>query len=226
MASGYYVTGTDTAAGKTLASVALLHALRARGLRAVGMKPVASGCSWPEGWRNEDALALQAASEPRRTTRWSIPSRCRGDRAADRRRAGRHRAWHRADARRLRRARRDGDAVVVEGVGGWLAPSPTASSRRSWRAPAAAGDPGGRHEARLPEPRAPERAPHPRRRPAAGRLDRQPVDPRLDYGSEYAALVRARWPRPAWACCRTPTRARRPVSPRICVCPKAEPLLS
>ena len=61
-----YVTGTDTGIGKTLASSALLHALRARGLRAVGMKPVASGCErTPAGWRNEDALALQAASDPR-----------------------------------------------------------------------------------------------------------------------------------------------------------------
>ena len=63
MASGYYVTGTDTAAGKTFASVALIHALRARGLRVAGMKPVASGCELRGGaWRNEDAMALQAAS--------------------------------------------------------------------------------------------------------------------------------------------------------------------
>ena len=60
-----FVTGTDTGVGKTVASAALLHAFRARGLRAVGMKPVASGCeATPEGWRNEDALALQAASDP------------------------------------------------------------------------------------------------------------------------------------------------------------------
>ncbi len=38
---GVYVTGTDTGAGKTIASCALLHALRARGVRATGMKPVA-----------------------------------------------------------------------------------------------------------------------------------------------------------------------------------------
>src|SRR5688572_11057113 len=61
-----FVTGTDTGVGKTLASACLLHALRARGLRAVGMKPVASGCEGtPDGWRNQDALALQAASDPR-----------------------------------------------------------------------------------------------------------------------------------------------------------------
>src|SRR5690606_26603236 len=61
-----YVTGTDTGAGKTVASCALLHALRRDGRRAVGMKPVASGCERIDGaWRNEDALALQAASDPR-----------------------------------------------------------------------------------------------------------------------------------------------------------------
>ncbi|MDB6162875.1 MAG: dethiobiotin synthetase, partial [Xanthomonadaceae bacterium] len=68
---GFYVTGTDTGIGKTVVSVALLHVLRARGSRAIGMKPVASGCTLhagdddPAGWRNEDALALQAASDPR-----------------------------------------------------------------------------------------------------------------------------------------------------------------
>jgi len=44
---GVYVTGTDTGIGKTVASTALLHALRARGLRAVGMKPVATRTRWP-----------------------------------------------------------------------------------------------------------------------------------------------------------------------------------
>src|SRR5690606_37305883 len=39
--------------------------MRARGRNAVGMKPVASGCEHVDGeWRNEDALALQAASDP------------------------------------------------------------------------------------------------------------------------------------------------------------------
>ena len=60
-----YVTGTDTGIGKTLASCALLHALRAHGLRVAGMKPVASGCEAIEGeWKNADALALQDAGAP------------------------------------------------------------------------------------------------------------------------------------------------------------------
>ena len=62
---GVFVSGTDTGVGKTCASAALLHALRARGLRASGMKPVASGCrATPEGLRNDDAEALLAASDP------------------------------------------------------------------------------------------------------------------------------------------------------------------
>ncbi len=65
MTRGVFVTGTDTGVGKTLASAALLHALRARGLRAVGMKPVASGCvQTADGWRNDDTLALLQASDP------------------------------------------------------------------------------------------------------------------------------------------------------------------
>src|SRR3546814_10240905 len=69
--AGAFVTGTDTGAGKTTASVALLHALRARGLHAVGMKPLASGCERDgEGrWRNDDALALQAAKIGRASCR-------------------------------------------------------------------------------------------------------------------------------------------------------------
>ncbi|MFH1812542.1 MAG: dethiobiotin synthase [Pseudomonadota bacterium] len=60
----HFVTGTDTGIGKTLVACALVHALRARGLNAVGMKPVASG-AWRDTngvIRNEDADALAAVS--------------------------------------------------------------------------------------------------------------------------------------------------------------------
>ncbi|MCW9058825.1 MAG: dethiobiotin synthase [Gammaproteobacteria bacterium] len=63
MSSGYFITGTDTEVGKTRVSVAMLHRLRQQGLRVAGMKPVSAGCEkTAEGLRNEDALALQAAS--------------------------------------------------------------------------------------------------------------------------------------------------------------------
>ena len=63
--STYFVTGTDTDAGKTLATSALLYAARAQGLGTLGLKPVASGSdATPDGLRNRDALALQAQSAP------------------------------------------------------------------------------------------------------------------------------------------------------------------
>ena len=40
---GFFVTGTDTGVGKTLVACSLLRAFAARGLTAVGMKPVATG---------------------------------------------------------------------------------------------------------------------------------------------------------------------------------------
>ncbi|MDQ2070174.1 dethiobiotin synthase [Natronospira bacteriovora] len=60
-----FITGTDTEVGKTLVTASLLHAIRARGETAVGLKPVASGAErTAEGLRNEDGLALLAASSP------------------------------------------------------------------------------------------------------------------------------------------------------------------
>ncbi|RUL64417.1 dethiobiotin synthase [Dyella dinghuensis] len=63
MTRAVFIAGTDTGIGKTHSACALLHAIRSTGRSACGMKPIASGCDeTPEGLRNEDALALQAAS--------------------------------------------------------------------------------------------------------------------------------------------------------------------
>ena len=121
---GYYVTGTDTGVGKTFACVALLHAFRASGRSAVGMKPVASGCiDTPEGLRNDDALALQRASstapkyelvnpfalpEP---TAPQIAATLSGIIVSLPPMVGAYRTLA-----------GQADVVVVEGVGGWLAP--------------------------------------------------------------------------------------------------------
>ena len=59
MASGYFITGTDTGVGKTLVSCALLHAFAARGKTVVGMKPVVVGC---ENGKWMDVELLIAAS--------------------------------------------------------------------------------------------------------------------------------------------------------------------
>ena len=123
-ATGVFVTGTDTGAGKTTASAALLHALRARGLRVAGMKPLASGCErTAEGLRNEDALVLQAASDPRPdygdVNPFALPLPVAPEFAA--REAGVKVTLPpilAAHARLVASA----DFVLVEGVGGWLAP--------------------------------------------------------------------------------------------------------
>lgn len=119
-----FVTGTDTGVGKTLSSCTLLHALRARGLRAVGMKPLASGCeATPEGLRNEDALALLAASDPRPAyadvNPFALPEPLAPEIAA--REAGVAVSLPPILAAHARLAAQ-ADAVVVEGVGGWMAP--------------------------------------------------------------------------------------------------------
>ena len=72
MTKGFFITGTDTNIGKTIASCALLHTLSQQGFKVAGMKPIASGAELnsnidsanphskrPEGiLQNEDALAL------------------------------------------------------------------------------------------------------------------------------------------------------------------------
>lgn len=61
MSVAYFITGTDTDAGKTTVAAGLLHAARLAGLSTVAGKPVASGSALtPQGLRNADALALLA----------------------------------------------------------------------------------------------------------------------------------------------------------------------
>lgn len=124
MTRSWLLTGTDTGVGKTFASVALLRALRAQGLRAVGMKPVASGCTaTQDGWRNDDALALQAASEPRPAyvdiNPFALPEATAPQLAA--RDAGVQVALPAIIDAHARLAA-TADVVVVEGAGGWASP--------------------------------------------------------------------------------------------------------
>jgi dethiobiotin synthetase len=120
----FFIAGTDTGAGKTVAALALMAALAARGLRVAGMKPVASGCiETPDGLRNEDALALQAACSTRvpyeDVNPVALPEPLAPQIAAER--VGRV-----IDGARIEtacaRLRGGADAIVVEGVGGWRVP--------------------------------------------------------------------------------------------------------
>lgn len=64
MTKTYFMTGTDTEVGKTIASCGLLQAAAAKGYQTAGYKPVASGSEYTlEGLRNSDALMLQQNSQ-------------------------------------------------------------------------------------------------------------------------------------------------------------------
>jgi dethiobiotin synthetase len=119
-----FVTGTDTGIGKTFSSCVLLHALRRHGGTAVGMKPVASGCErTPQGLRNEDATALLAASVPTPgyddLNPFALEQPLAPEIAAAE--AGVQLSLAPIEAA-FARLRASADTVVVEGVGGWLAP--------------------------------------------------------------------------------------------------------
>ena len=59
----YFITGTDTDVGKTVAGVLLLKELAKLNDQTLGIKPISAGCDTNvEGLRNQDALDLQAAS--------------------------------------------------------------------------------------------------------------------------------------------------------------------
>lgn len=121
---GVFIAGTDTGIGKTFVSVALIHALRAGGLQVCGMKPVASGCeSTPDGLRNDDALALQAASDPAPEYDAMNPIAMR---AAVSPHLAAEQEGRLVDPNAIVSAyaalSTRYDVVVVEGVGGWMAP--------------------------------------------------------------------------------------------------------
>jgi dethiobiotin synthetase len=57
---GIFITGTDTAVGKTVVTAALAHALKQQGLKVGVMKPVETGV--PPGDPHSDAVRLQQAA--------------------------------------------------------------------------------------------------------------------------------------------------------------------
>jgi dethiobiotin synthetase len=124
MTQGYFITGTDTGIGKTELTLALMHALQARGLTIAGMKPVASGCvRTPDGLRHDDALRLQAKSSLtlpyEQVNPYAFEPAIAPHLAAAE--AGREIGiGHIAAIYRVIAGRADG--VCVEGVGGWRVP--------------------------------------------------------------------------------------------------------
>ncbi|HET6725625.1 MAG TPA: dethiobiotin synthase [Gammaproteobacteria bacterium] len=121
---GFFITGTDTEIGKTVASAALIRAHNRRGIKTVGMKPVASGCETTDaGLRNDDAMRLIEASatdcpyedvNPYAFSPPIAPHIAAAEAGIDIRFDRILECFGRLSAR--------ADCVVVEGVGGWTVP--------------------------------------------------------------------------------------------------------
>ncbi|MBS4097250.1 MAG: dethiobiotin synthase [Sulfuricella sp.] len=124
MKRAYFVTGTDTGVGKTLVSCALLRAFAARGMTAVGMKPVAAGCEPHEnGLCCEDVENLVAAGTVAAPREWVNPYAFEPPVAPH---IAAAQAGMEMDLGQIESAFRKlqnlADLVIVEGVGGFRVP--------------------------------------------------------------------------------------------------------
>lgn len=117
-----FVTGTDTGVGKTVVACALLHALAARGVAAMPMKPIAAGAA--PGDAHEDTLALLAAAGRSNALAAQVtPVLLREAIAPHIAAAHEGRDIELAPlVAAFERLRAGGDFMVVEGVGGFRVP--------------------------------------------------------------------------------------------------------
>ncbi|MDH5180719.1 MAG: dethiobiotin synthase [Gammaproteobacteria bacterium] len=121
---GIFITGTDTGIGKTFVTVAMINALRAQGVRVAGMKPVGSGADRINGkLYNEDALLIKQAMGTSVDYDLINPY-CFAPPVSP------HIAAQQAGVeirpakiqQHFQQLEQTFDLVLVEGVGGWLAP--------------------------------------------------------------------------------------------------------
>lgn len=129
----FFVTGTDTEVGKTRVTVELLNAFNRRGLKTIGLKPLAAGAEEADDgqWTNEDARALQAAASVGLPYEQVNPVLLKAPMAP-------HLAAER-EQRRLSLRTLEGhcrgtlmitscDVALIEGAGGWRVPLNTRES--------------------------------------------------------------------------------------------------
>lgn len=120
---GWFITGTDTGCGKTAVTEALLQALQPHG-NACGYKPVAAGCErTANGWQNDDALQLQAASSGNPSyasiNPYALPAAIAPHIAAAQSQCAIDPAIIHSGYKKLSA---EYDFVCVEGAGGWRVP--------------------------------------------------------------------------------------------------------
>jgi dethiobiotin synthetase len=122
---GYFVTGTDTAVGKTTVAVALLQAAARRGLATVGSKPVETGCRRFRGELcGDDGEWLRDAASIELDRQLACPYRFEAPLAPAlaAQEEGRKIDLDRLRQQRARLLELAPDLLLVEGAGGLLVP--------------------------------------------------------------------------------------------------------
>lgn len=119
-----FIAGTDTGVGKTRVTVALMTALKQQGLQVMGMKPVAAGCMHtPDGLRNTDAELIRSCCCKQPPYPLVNPYALKAPVAPlFAARAARVRIDKSVIESAFRQLADRGDAVIVEGIGGWRMP--------------------------------------------------------------------------------------------------------
>jgi dethiobiotin synthetase len=122
MSKSFFITGTDTDAGKTWATIALMHYFKKKGLSVIGMKPVAAGCAWQDGQlKNADALLMQEHAS--RTLDYKEINPYAFEMPVSPHLAARDNLVQLdVIAKAFRDLEDKADVILVEGAGGWLAP--------------------------------------------------------------------------------------------------------
>lgn len=119
-----FITGTDTGVGKTRVTAALMTAFRERGHRALGMKPVATGCTQtPAGLRNDDAELIRSCCDEQ--TPYELINPYAFEEPVAPLFAARSRRVvieQQVIEAAFRQLSDNAEAVMVEGVGGWRMP--------------------------------------------------------------------------------------------------------
>lgn len=121
---GFFITGTDTGVGKTWVSVAMMEAIKSKGLKVLGMKPVASGCILDNGrLTNDDAILLREKASFSVPYRWVNPFAFQPPASPN---IVAEQASESIDINKIvgfyNRLQAQSDFVIVEGVGGWEVP--------------------------------------------------------------------------------------------------------
>ncbi|MDA0127687.1 dethiobiotin synthase [Vibrio sp. MarTm2] len=134
MIDAFFIAGTDTDVGKTVASKAILNALAENDLNTIGYKPVAAGSERTEqGFRNSDALYLQSAATVDvaydDVNPYALELPASPHIAA--RREGVEINYSVLSAK-LAEHKANSDIVLVEGAGGWRVPVSDSDCLSTW----------------------------------------------------------------------------------------------